>query len=263
MRTTLNERIDRAIGVKFHRWTVVKRVADTFSGKYRKARVLVRCDCGTEKEVTFETLERKNPSKSCGCLKSEVTTIRNKAAAKHGMSGRPEYGIWVKMKRRCSDKSDTAYAHYGGRGIEVCDRWQESIENFLEDMGPRPSALHSLERKDNSLGYSPENCVWATMRQQANNRRSNKHYLFDGRMLTLSELSRVNGVPARIIRNRVDKLGFSVCEAVTRPVRGRSPVCIPSGASVNVADAMDAIRDILAPYGLFKSVAETLVALSI
>lgn len=84
------------------------------------------------------------------------------------------YRTWVGMKQRCYDKNHSVYSYYGGRGIYICDRWLESFDNFLEDMGDRPSPKHSIDRRDNDGPYAPWNCRWATKKQQQNNRRLNK-----------------------------------------------------------------------------------------
>lgn len=86
----------------------------------------------------------------------------------------PEYSTWRTMKQRCQNPRTAGFEYYGGRGIKVCDRWRNSFENFLADMGPRPSEAHSIERKDNAADYTPENCVWATAKEQATNRRTTK-----------------------------------------------------------------------------------------
>src|ERR1019366_8859455 len=97
-----------------------------------------------------------------------------------------EFNIWSGMRRRCSKPNRHNYFNYGGRGIKVCERWQQSFKNFLHDMGPRPSGK-SLDRINNNLGYSPENCRWATPSQQINNRRNSILITHNGQTLPLSE----------------------------------------------------------------------------
>lgn len=101
----------------------------------------------------------------------------------------PEYGIWQAMKRRCDTPSVNRYERYGGRGICVCDRWLNDFWTFYHDMGPRPSSDYSLERINNDGDYEPGNCVWATRKEQANNRSSNHLVEYEGEMLTISQLS--------------------------------------------------------------------------
>lgn len=129
------------------------------------------CRCGEVKEVLLQNLT-SGSTKSCGCLNHErrAEVMRgNKRALVHGLSGHPLYNVWATMKQRCQNPKAANYKNYGGKGIEVCGRWEESFENFLEDMGERPEGT-SLDRRDNSQGYSPENCRWATASQQSLNR---------------------------------------------------------------------------------------------
>ena len=117
---------------------------------------------------------------------------------KHGKTGTPELSAWEHMMQRCYNPNCRAFKNYGGRGIIVCDRWHESV-NFLEDMGPRPSSKHSLERKENNGNYEPDNCEWMLHKYQPRNRRTNKlsmanvreaRRLWEHTGLTLGELAR-------------------------------------------------------------------------
>ena len=92
---------------------------------------------------------------------------------KHGMRYKPEYKIWCKMIERCENPRAINYERYGGRGITICESWRSNFLNFYADMGVRPSSAHSLERRNNLIGYSKENCAWATVLEQSNNKRNN------------------------------------------------------------------------------------------
>ena len=141
-----------APGQQYGRWTILEKVD--------KDRVRCRCECGTIRVVRTVNLGTGS-SRSCGCM-----------FAGHGWSQTEEYNIWAHMKHRCSSPKDPSYQWYGGRGITVCARWQQSFMAFLTDMGPRPSPAHSVDRINNDGNYEPGNCRWATIFEQRANQRS-------------------------------------------------------------------------------------------
>lgn len=125
------------------------------------------------------------------------------------------YNAWASAKHRCSSPKNENYASYGGRGITFCERWNK-FEDFLADMGVKPEGL-SLERRDNNQGYNPENCYWASMAEQGNNRRSNHLITFNGETQTLAEWARRTGKSAPLIRSRINA-GLPLKDVFSLPV---------------------------------------------
>ena len=156
------------VGTVFGRFTVV---GDTFrSGE--DTVVPVRCECGTEKNVRRSHLEQ-GVIVSCGCYSKDLNRTQPKNL-RHGMSGTPTHNSWCSMRQRCLNPNELNYENYGGRGITVCERWLDSFENFLEDMGIKPEGK-TLERIDVNGNYEPSNCVWASHTDQCFNRRKFKN----------------------------------------------------------------------------------------
>ena len=120
------------------------------------------------------------------------------------------------MIDRCGRPSHRFFHHYGGRGISVCDRWK-TYDNFLADMGRRPSDKHSLDRIDNNGNYEPNNCRWATSVTQLRNRRANRMITFNGRTMCIAEWSEETGLSSAAITQRIDGLGWSIENALTIP----------------------------------------------
>jgi hypothetical protein len=153
-------------GRRFGRLSVLGRA--NVGGKH--VMWICRCDCGETATVRGSAMKSGN-STTCGCGVREAMSRTGKTNKTHGQSRTPEYRAWARMLHRCYHTGDIKYTLYGGRGVTVCDRWHESFETFVSDMGPRPSPGHSLDRRDSNGVYEPSNCRWATLSQQNKNRR--------------------------------------------------------------------------------------------
>lgn len=217
-----------SIGDKFGRWIVLAAAPSRFytdaSGKYRSEhrRWLCQCHCGTKREVA-EAAIRNGMSTSCGCYNRERSIAANKTHGEVvGGKATPEYHTWQAMLDRCRNPRNKRYADYGARGISVCPRWH-AFENFLVDMGRRPSSRHSLDREKNELGYFPENCRWALPGEQMTNRRNTRFIEIDGQSIPLADLAKKYEIPANTLRFRILK-GWDLQEALTKPVRPKAKV---------------------------------------
>ncbi len=179
-----------------------------------KRRVRCQCTCGNQIVCLLSNLQCGHVT-SCGCFARESSSARN---SRHRLRHSLEYPVWVHMKQRCRDKHIPEFPDYGGRGITVCGRWLHSFENFLADMGPRPSLSHSIDRIDNDGPYSPDNCRWATLKEQNRNKRTNHLLEFNGQIRNISEWAEIVQIPAGSIARRI-KNGWSVMRALTAPRR--------------------------------------------
>lgn len=172
-----------------------------------------QCDCGVIKDIAgHELLSGK--TKSCGCLKRERIIKRSTT---HGKRKTSEYNIWSAMRNRCNNPNDKRYSSYGGRGVSVCQEWNESFEAFDRDMGPKPSPKHTLDRINNDGNYEPSNCRWATDEQQRNNRRSTVTLTLDDKTHNLTEWSKRTGFSSATIYGRLLR-GWSDEKAITTPL---------------------------------------------
>lgn len=145
------------------------------------------CMCGT-KFTTYKYNVFSGHTKSCGC--------RVKQGAAYNYPS--EHTSWRNMKARCKYPYMYGSEHYVGKGVKVCKRW-EQFENFLSDMGPKPTPKHSIDRIDNSKGYDPSNCRWATAKEQANNTSQNRLLTYEGVTLNVGQWSERVGVKANTL----------------------------------------------------------------
>jgi hypothetical protein len=210
-------------------WTVESSRIKGPGGHYRAA---VVCACGISRTVSERTLYA-GTSRSCGCDRDKKTSARRR---KHGRAGTPEYTAWLDAIRRCHRRSCKYFAAYGGRGIHVCDRWRfgeggvSGIECFIADMGERPDGL-TLERIDVNLGYTPDNCKWASWETQYNNTRRSRVVEFNGRRHTAATLAKAVGLPYKTVLYRLDA-HWSVEDIVARPAGWRPSKYRRSGDDV-------------------------------
>jgi len=199
--------IDR-VGQRYERLLVIER-APNKSERDTNARWLCQCDCGNTCVAYGQDLKR-GKFKSCGCMNIERIT-------KHGKAGTHVYGVWKMMLQRCENPNSPSFHNYGGRGIEVCPEWHD-FEVFVSDMGDRPLG-YSIDRKDNDLGYTKGNCRWASSGQQSNNTRRNREIEFNGKTLTLQQWAEETEIKWHTLRQRIDRLGWSVERALTTPIK--------------------------------------------
>lgn len=185
-----------------------------FDRRKRKAFWLFECSCGIRKPIRADHVIT-GLTKSCGCKLRSNAIARNTT---HGMFYSPEYRSWSHIKTRCLNEKCPEYKWYGGRGIAICDSWKESFVNFFTDMGERPSSKHSIDRINTNGNYCKENCRWATMQVQQNNKRNNRMIEFQNKTLTLAQWSSEVAIPYHTIKSRIDVLGWSVEKALTQPL---------------------------------------------
>lgn len=205
-----HKKIHHFEGQKFGLWTVLSRSAK------RKNYWLCRCDCGKIGEVDSHNL-RRSKTVSCGCEKIRLQT-------KHGQAGNPAKGIrptreyiaWRRIIDACENPQSFGYKDYGARGIQISSLWREDFMKFFNDMGPRPTPQHSVDRIDNSGNYCKENCRWATTSEQARNRRSNLMITHNGATKCAADWAQETGISPSIISRR-HRMGWSAKEILETP----------------------------------------------
>jgi hypothetical protein len=199
------------VGKVFGKLTVLEFVGRPTNGTSGDSLWRCRCECGKE-SIPYGYNLRHGKSKSCGCtiapalLRSNIT---------HGKYHTPERRVWTGVKTRCFNPREKTWPYYGGRGITVCDRWlgEDGFSNFLDDMGARPSPQHSIERKDVNGNYEPDNCVWATRKEQMRNKRNTLKIVHRGQLMPLKAACEMEGVNYYAARRRL-RSGYDPMERV-------------------------------------------------
>lgn len=215
-------------GKKFGRLTVLG-LSEKKSG--RKSYWVCECDCGNKKLVRSDSLKR-GQVQSCGCLKKEQNKT-NLDRTTHGDTPTGEHKrlweIWQGIKQRTSNPNNKSYARYGGRGISVCEEWRENYVNFRDwALNNGYSDNLTIERIDVNGDYCPENCRWATVKEQCNNRRTNVLIEWNGKTQNIERWSEETGIPYKILHDRYRRYGikppelFEPVNLITRKHLGNS-----------------------------------------
>ena len=192
------------IGQKYDRLTVLSKINTNHNGHIYEC----LCDCGNIKSIEGKSI-RSGLTKSCGCIRSQYTSNKNKT---HDKTKTGAYKSWKAMKTRCTNSNTPYYKNYGERGISIYERWL-NFENFYEDMGDRPEGK-TLERIDNSKGYCKENCKWATIKEQNRNTRQVKLLTYQGETLCMREWAEKLSIPYPTLQDRIRR-GWDIERALT------------------------------------------------
>jgi len=189
------------------RFTKLLVLGEEANGAKKSRRWLCRCICGNDVIVCQISL-LNGKAYSCGCASIQKARIAAKAQFPK------EHRIWQGMMERCTNSNFKSWSNYGGRGIQVCERWRE-FPNFIADMGPRPSDDHQIDRyPDNDGDYQPGNCRWATREEQQSNTRASRRLTINGVTKTVADWARISGIYSSKIRNRIDQLGWTAEQAI-------------------------------------------------
>lgn len=209
---TIPPRVQDLTGQTFNQLTALSYVS---MSAHNGSCWLWQCTCGKHK-IIFGSSVKTGNTKSCGCLQAKIVGNMRRT---HGLAGKNrtlEYHSWASMIQRCTNTNEREYFRYGGRGITVCKRWR-SFENFLADMGERPSSLHTIERINNDAGYSPENCKWATKAEQNRNMRRNRWITWNDETLCMTDWAARLGLTLGGLAHRLNN--WSLERAMTEPVK--------------------------------------------
>ena len=198
------------VGLQFGRWTVLEYSPSVRKDGRTRSSYLCRCSCGHESVIDAMNL-KSGRTMSCGCLQKELQSEKQMT---HGESSSKLYNVWCAIKRRCYNENTKEFYRYGGRGIGMCEAWKESYENFRDwAVSNNYQSGLTIDRIDNDGDYSPANCRLVTMKEQNNNRCSNKIYTWNGETHNVTEWAHILGINTKTLFNRLYK-GWSFEKAI-------------------------------------------------
>lgn len=204
------------IGKKINKLTILENLG--IEGKRRY--LLVKCDCGKVKRIRACSLLATKPIKSCGCYTGKI--VDSNRSHQDGTKTK-EYQCWHDIIQRCTNPNNKNYHRYGGRGIQLCEKW-EDFDSFLTDMGLAPAGRYSIDRIDNNKGYSIENCRWTTPKVQANNTSHNRLIEFKGQTKTLAQWADTLGCKSHVLLHRLNSYGWDLEKTLTTDVSYKNKV---------------------------------------
>lgn len=194
----------KLIGKRFGRLTVIRKDYKPKGSSGYRYYWICKCDCGNIKSVRSDQLRENSTTISCGCYNKELSSKKLAEATRtHGMSSTKLYTMWRDMRHRCYSKKTDRYENYGGRGIEVCNDWNEKFESFMEwafNNGYKEGL--SIDRIDVNGNYEPSNCRFVTIKEQYRNKTNNVFVEYEGRKICIQELSEITGINAKRIYAR-------------------------------------------------------------
>lgn len=205
-------------GQRYGRLTVLYRGEDKVYPNGRKVvQWVCQCDCGNQTTVATTSLGQ-GLTQSCGCLNDEKRKSSETKYKKHGHKKERIYETWHGMKQRCLNSNSDKYELYGGRGITICEEWKNDFQKFYDwAMANGYNDSLTIDRIDVDKGYCPENCRWTNAKIQQRNKRDNKLITFNGETHCLAEWAEITGINRSTISSRIDKSGWSVEDALTKP----------------------------------------------
>lgn len=215
----MSKKIDLT-GQRFNQLLVIKE-----SGRNKEGKViwLCKCDCGNYHKTLGKYLRNGNAT-SCGCRRKKILAETTQRQTTHKMINTRLYTIWRGMRQRCNNVNSCSYQNYGGRGISICEEWNDFMKFYKWSINNGYEEHLTIDRIDNNGNYEPNNCRWVTRKKQGNNNRHNHYLTYKGETKTMSEWSDITGIEYRTLRSRINSYHWSIEKALETPIRPRRKV---------------------------------------